>query len=83
MDIQIEKIRIAKTILDTNNVELIQAVDVLLKKAENNEVIGSKTDGTPLTQSELADALANGRQEYKEGKYSTFDELVKKWDIKL
>lgn len=86
MDIQTEKIKIVQTILDTDDVVLIQAVNEVLQKTQNDdseELIGSKPDGTPLTRADLKEGLAIAKQQYKEGKYSTFEELVEKWDIQL
>ena len=86
MDIQTAKIKIVKTILDTDDVSVIQAVNEVLQQAQtddNEELIGSKPDGTPLTRADLKEGLAIAKQQYKEGKYSTFEELVEKWDIQL
>ena len=86
MDIQTEKIKIVKTILDTDNVAVIQAVNEVLREVQNDdneEIIGSKPDGTPLTRANLKEGLAIAKQQYKEGKYSTYEELVEKWDIQL
>lgn len=86
MDIQTEKIKIVQTILDTDDIAIIQAVNEVLQQTQTDdseELIGSKPDGTPLTRADLKEGLAIAKQQYKEGKYSTFEELVEKWDIQL
>jgi len=86
VDIQTVKIRLAKTILDTDDVTVIEAVDKAIQQAQQNdtnEVIGSKPDGTPLTRQDLKDGIAISEQQIKEGKYSTVEELAEKWNIEL
>jgi len=86
VDIQTVKIRLVKTILNTNDVTIIEAVDKALRQAQQgdtNEVIGSNPDGTPLTRQDLKDGIAISEQQIKEGKYSTTEELAEKWNIKL
>jgi len=77
MDIQTEKIKIAQTILSTDDTELIQAVNVLLKKAENGELIGSKPDGTPLTRGEFWEGMALSEQQIQEGKLIDIEDIMK------
>lgn len=86
MNIQTEKIRIAKTILDTEDISVIQAVDKALKQAQNNdleEIIGSKPDGTPITRADLLAGLAISEKEFEEGNYSELNSLIKEWDIQV
>jgi len=85
VDIQTAKIRLATTILNTNNVAVIEAVDKALQKVEqsDNKIIGSHPNGTPLTRQDLKEGIAISEQQIKEGKYSTVEDLAKKWDIKL
>jgi len=85
VDIQTAKIRLATTILNTNNVAVIEAVDKALQKVEqsDNEIIGSHPNGTPLTRQDLKEGIAISEQQIKEGKYSTVEDLAKKWDIEL
>ena len=78
MDIQTEKIKIAQTILSTEDAELIQAINVLLKKAENEEVVGSKPDGTPLTRAEFWEGMALSEQQIQEGKLIDIDDIIRK-----
>ncbi len=77
MDIQTEKIRIAQTILATDDVELIQAVNVLLKKAASEDIIGSKPDGTPLTRGEFREGMALSEQQIQEGKLIDIEDILK------
>jgi len=76
MDIQTEKIKIAQTILATDDAALIQAVNVLLKKAENQEVIGSKPDGTALTRGEFWEGMALSEQQIQEGKLIDIEDII-------
>lgn len=86
-DIQAAKIQLAKTILDTDNVELIEAVDKVLRETQgifqHKKTIGSKPDGTPLTQQDLKEGIHISEQEIKEGKYSSIESLAEKWNINL
>jgi len=85
-DIQATKIRLAKTILDTNDIVLIEAVDKVLRETQQsleNAIIGSNPDGTPITQKDLKEGIAISEQQIKEGKYSTIETLAKKWNIDL
>jgi len=85
IDIQTTKIRLATTILNTNDVAVIEAVDKALQKVEqsDNEIIGSHPDGTLLTRQDLKEGIAISEQQIKEGKYSTVEDLAKKWDVEL
>ena len=76
MDIQTEKIKIAQTILATDDAALIQAVNVLLKKAENQEVIGSKPDGMALTRGEFWEGMALSEQQIQEGKLIDIEDII-------
>jgi len=57
VDIQTAKIRLATTILNTNNVAVIEAVDKALQQVEQNDlkVTDSKFNGTPTPQNSNAD----------------------------
>ena len=86
VDMQSVKIRLAKTILDTDDAAVIEAVDKALQEAQQEQsgnVIGSKPDGTVLTRQDLKEGIAISEQQIKEGKYSTVEELAKKWNIDL
>ena len=76
MDIQTEKIKIAQTILATDDAALIQAVNVLLKKAEDQEVIGSKPDGMALTRGEFWEGMALSEQQIQEGKLIDIEDII-------
>ncbi len=86
-DIQATKIRLAKTILDTDDIDLIEAVDKVLRETQgsiqNKKTIGSKPDGTPLTQQDLKEGINISEQEIVAGKYSTIESLAKKWNVNL
>ncbi len=86
VDMQSVKIRLAKTILDTDDAAVIEAVDKALQVAQQGQsgnVIGSKPDGTVLTRQDLKEGIAISEQQIKEGKYSTVEELAEKWNIDL
>jgi len=85
-DIEATKIRLAKTILDTNDIDLIEAVDKVLRETQqmlDKKIIGSKPDGTLLTQQDLKEGIAISEQNIEEGKYSTIESVAKKWNIDL
>ena len=77
MNIQAEKIKIAQTILATEDAELIQAVNVLLEKAVSEEIIGSKPDGTPLTRGEFLEGMALSEQQIQDGKLIDMEDILK------
>ncbi len=85
VDIQTAKIRLATTILNTNNVAVIEAVDKALQQVQqtDHEIIGSNPDGTPLNRQDLKEGIAISEQQIKEGKYSTVEELAEKANIEL
>ena len=67
VDIQTAKIRLATTILNTNNVAVIEAVDKALQQVEQNdlEVTGYKSNGTPKSQQDLKNSNADkSRKEF-------------------
>jgi len=74
-----------KTCHNDTHVAVIEAVDKALQQVQHadNETIGSKPNGTPLTRQDLKEGIAISEQQIKEGKYSTVEELAKKWDIEL
>ena len=68
VDIQTAKIRLATTILNTNDVTVIEAVDKALQQVEQTEdleVVGLKSNGTPTPQQDLKNSNADkSRKEY-------------------
>ena len=72
IDIQTAKIRLATTILNTNDVAVIEAVDEALRQVEQN---GSKPNGTPSPQQDIKNSNVD-----KSRKEFLFNKLSGAWE---
>lgn len=80
MNLQAEKIRLTQLLLDTDNEQIIKSVNEVFEKAKQaslNEIIGTSTNGKPLTRKELIEGLKISEQQIEEGKVIDSDDLRK------
>ena len=92
MDIQTEKIRLTKKLLETDSMEVIQAVDTVFRHVEMddlNDIIRAKnTPALPnhtLTDDELLDVIFESKEQIKNGNFYTMEEMkqrIESWKKK-
>jgi len=71
MDIHVEKIELAKLLLNTNNPSIIQAIKTIFKKSEMNDFWDTLSN---TQQKEIQEAS----QEIKNGQVSDYDKFIAK-----
>jgi len=91
MDIQTEKIRLTKKLLETNSMEVIQAVDTVFRHVETdnlNEITPKNNPALPnhtLTDDELLDIIFESKEQIKNGNSYTMEEMkqrIESWKKK-
>jgi len=76
MDIQTRKIAFVKEFLELQNEEMISKFEKLLKKVNEGEP-GKELN--PFIQGELNERIKKSENDFKNGRYKTTKELLKKY----
>jgi|GEM_PF-1104397 len=80
MNVQAEKIRLTQLLLETDNEQILKSLNEVFEKAKRdslNEIIGSSTNGKPLTRKDLIEGLELSEQQIKDGNVTDSDDLAK------
>lgn len=76
MDIQAEKLHLIEELARVQDIQIIEQIKQLLKKA-HNPVVGYNASGQSITQKDFIQQIEQAENEYKSGNYQSVDEVEK------
>lgn len=77
MDIQATKLEILQFILNSNKESVINKFKSIVDKEKSEEIVGYTVSGEPLTIEKMNAKLAKSEEDYKAGRITTHENLLK------
>ncbi len=69
--------QLAQYILNTAKDSVISKIKSIVSKEEQEEIVGYTVHGKPITAAEMNKKLARSEEDYKAGRVTTHEELLK------